>query len=203
MDKSNVVPIDQKQDFDRMMVPLNVTIQAVLSEGRMMSLVTQVFPGVDDEATLNGRIDRMVAIAERQRLKASIEGIEAEIVLFEQKMADYKLNFDYVESTRKREARDIEQRLAVLDEQYDRDVQVQRDQWNENDGRRPFDFKHPKVRSALAETAGPISKLREDLGNKRHEIDQGKIEYTANWAKFENELARLKTKLAETRGAVT
>lgn len=210
-EQSNVVDLSAEQkdkikgsilsQFE--MVPLNVTIQGALGEGRVMSLVMSVHPGLEEDAVINNRIDRMTAILDRQKMIASVPDIEAEIALHEKTLRSMTEQVEIAEQNHALEMEELSKGIGGAEELY-RATHVRLEgEWSDNDGRRPFDPRNPKIAKELTPLVGDIGKLREQAAQKIKQIEVDRGNYAQNLAKYEAEITRLKIKLDGVKAKIT
>jgi hypothetical protein len=181
------------------LVPLNVTLQAALGENQMMSLVMSVHPGIEDDAAVNARIDRMVALLERQKQRALIPVLESQLKERQEIRKKVLLTAQRIDAQFAEEDGARVSRLHAVEQEYERAFANQSQAWEENDGRRPFDPRNAKVAKVIGPLAESAAKLRSEIETKRREIDQHRLDHQGNIAETDAKIAELEDRLASIR----
>jgi len=181
------------------LMPLNVTLQAAVGENQMMSLVMSVHPGMEDDVAVNARIDRMVALLDRQKQRALIPMLEQQLA--ERLEIKKKVLIQAERIERQFEAEDAERVNAaqVLERDHAVAYSEQQSAWEENDGRRPFDPRNARVAKVLGPKVAALAKAEGEIEAKRAEIAQHRADHLNNIAECDARITELEERLAALR----
>lgn len=184
------------------MTPLNVTIQAAVGENQMMSLVMSVHPGLEDDPAINARIDRMIALMERQKKRASIPVLEAQLAERLEIRKKVILQADRFDRQFEEQNAERVKCLLVARQEFDRAMAEQQAAWEESDGRRPFDPRNARVAKVIMPLSNAVAKLTDDIEKARVEIDAAKQDHQRNLIQCDEEIAKLEEKIKEIQSSL-
>ena len=165
--------------------------------GGNTQIVVQCFAGEDEpDAIVNGKIDRVMRVIDRQRAKYEIIDLRSELDTLTLNVARARENLAIID-------RDTEKRLAQFDVQIletQRSKQATLDKWyahQRGTGRSGTGQPGGSTKSSLDGHEAAIKSYQEQKESLKAEQAKGRAEFDANLPRFNQEVERIQAKIAE------